>query len=51
MPSRFQGLLCLGEGYSHTEAADILSLPLGTLKSVVARARAELVRHLEGQEA
>ena len=45
---RAAALLCLGEGYSHGEAAAILDLPLGTLKSVVARARAELVRHLEG---
>ncbi|MFL6844139.1 MAG: RNA polymerase sigma factor [Allosphingosinicella sp.] len=45
---RAAALLCLGEGYSHGEAATILELPLGTLKSVVARAKAELVRHLEG---
>jgi RNA polymerase sigma-70 factor, ECF subfamily len=48
---RAAALLCLGEGYSHKEAAAILGLPLGTLKSVVARARAELVRHLEGNAA
>ena len=46
---RAAALLCLGEGYSHSEAAAILELPLGTLKSVVARARAELVRYLEGK--
>jgi RNA polymerase sigma-70 factor (ECF subfamily) len=45
---RAAAVLCLGEGYSHGEAATILELPLGTLKSVVARAKAELVRHLEG---
>lgn len=45
---RAAALLCLGEGYSHSEAAAIMDLPLGTLKSVVARARTELVRHLEG---
>lgn len=45
---RAAALLCLGEGWSHGEAASILGLPLGTLKSIVARARAELVRHLEG---
>jgi RNA polymerase sigma-70 factor (ECF subfamily) len=48
---RAAALLCLGEGYSHGEAAGILGLPLGTLKSVVARARAELVRQLEGEAA
>jgi RNA polymerase sigma-70 factor (ECF subfamily) len=41
-------MLCLGEGYSHGEAAEILGLPLGTLKSIVARAKAALVKHLEG---
>lgn len=45
---RAAALLCLGEGYSHGEAAAILELPLGTLKSLVARAKAELVRQLEG---
>lgn len=44
---RAAALLCYGEGCSHAEAAEILSLPLGTLKSVVARARAALVRTLE----
>ena len=39
---RAAALLCLGEGYSHAEAAVILDLPLGTLKSIVARARAQL---------
>ena len=48
---RAAALLCLGEGWSHGEAAEILGLPLGTLKSVVARARGELVRHLEGEAA
>ena len=45
---RAAALLCLGEGWSHGEAANILDLPLGTLKSVVARARAQLIGHLEG---
>ena len=45
---RAAALLCLGEGWSHGEAASILDLPLGTLKSIVARARAQLVGHLEG---
>jgi RNA polymerase sigma-70 factor (ECF subfamily) len=46
---RAAALLCLGEGYSHSEAAGILDMPLGTLKSVVARARASLALALEGQ--
>ncbi|MFL6863328.1 MAG: RNA polymerase sigma factor [Allosphingosinicella sp.] len=41
--------LCLGEGYSHAEAAGILDLPLGTLKSIVARAKGALAKQLEGQ--
>jgi RNA polymerase sigma-70 factor (ECF subfamily) len=39
--------LCFGEGCSHAEAAEIMGLPLGTLKSVVARARSGLVERLE----
>lgn len=34
--------LCLGLGHSHGEAAAILALPLGTLKSRVARGRERL---------
>jgi RNA polymerase sigma factor (sigma-70 family) len=45
---RAAALLCLGEGYSHSEAAAILELPLGTLKSIVARARSALAQALEG---
>jgi RNA polymerase sigma factor (sigma-70 family) len=45
---RAAAMLCLGEGYSHGEAAAILDLPLGTLKSIVARAKGALVKHLEG---
>ena len=48
---RAAALLCLGEGWSHGEAAEILDLPLGTLKSIVARARAQLIDHLEGASA
>jgi len=44
---RAAALLCLGEGYSHGEAAAIMDVPLGTLKSLVARARAALARALE----
>jgi RNA polymerase sigma factor (sigma-70 family) len=34
-------VLCLGQGYSHADAASILDLPLGTVKSRVARAAAK----------
>lgn len=34
--------LCLGQDYSHAEAAEILKLPLGTVKSHVMRGRARL---------
>mgnify|MGYP006203194481 CR=1 FL=1 len=43
---RAAALLCFGEGCSHREAATILEMPLGTLKTAVARARAELVAML-----
>jgi RNA polymerase sigma-70 factor (ECF subfamily) len=39
--------LCLGEGFSHSEAASILKLPLGTVKSHVTRGRERLLRALE----
>ena len=39
--------LCLAEDYSHAEAAAILGLPVGTLKSHVQRARARLLSALE----
>jgi RNA polymerase sigma factor (sigma-70 family) len=48
---RAAALLCFGEGYSHGEAARIMEVPLGTLKSVAARAKAKLARHLEGEGA
>lgn len=35
-------LLCLGCDFSHGEAAEALSLPLGTVKSYVARGRKQL---------
>lgn len=47
---RAAALLVFGEGHSHSEAAGILNLPLGTLKSIVARARAALIPLLEGAE-
>jgi len=39
--------LCFGEGCSHAEAAEIMGLPLGTLKSILARARTALASRLE----
>ena len=39
--------LCLGEGFSHAEAAAILKLPLGTVKSHVTRGRERLLAALE----
>lgn len=39
--------LCLGEGFSHAEAAAILNLPLGTVKSHVSRGRDRLLKTLE----
>lgn len=33
--------LCFGHGWSHGEAADIMGVPLGTLKSLVLRGRAK----------
>jgi len=45
---RAAALLCFGEGCSHAEAAAIMELPLGTVKSIVARARRTLVEILEG---
>ncbi len=34
-------ILCEGHGWSHAEAANMLGMPLGTLKSTVARARSK----------
>jgi RNA polymerase sigma-70 factor (ECF subfamily) len=42
--------LCLGEGFSHTEAAAILALPLGTVKSHVTRGRERLLARLRGDD-
>jgi RNA polymerase sigma factor (sigma-70 family) len=44
---RAAALLCYGEGCSHNEAAEIMGLPLGTLKSIVKRARGALAAQLE----
>jgi DNA-directed RNA polymerase specialized sigma24 family protein len=42
--------LCLGEGFSHTEASEILKLPLGTVKSYVTRGRERLLARLGGEQ-
>jgi len=44
---RAAAILCFAEGCSHSEAAVALGLPLGTLKSLAARARAKLLSSLE----
>lgn len=46
---RMAALLCFAQGYSHGEAAGIMGIPLGTLKSLVARARTGLVQCLEDE--
>lgn len=40
-PERAALVLCDGHGWTHVEAAELLDLPLGTLKSTVARAKAK----------
>ena len=45
---RAAALLVFSEGHSHAEAAAIMALPLGTFKSIVARARLALIDLLEG---
>lgn len=47
--TRAAAQLCFAEGYSNGEAAAILQLPLGTLKSMLARARAQLAATLENR--
>lgn len=42
--------LCLADGWSHSEAAAIVGLPLGTVKSHVARGRQRLLRALGGRD-
>lgn len=42
--------LCLADGLSHPEAAQVLGLPLGTVKSHVARGRARLLKALGGSD-
>lgn len=40
--------LCVAADWSHTEAAQALGLPLGTVKSHVQRGRVQLAKHLTG---
>jgi RNA polymerase sigma-70 factor (ECF subfamily) len=42
--------LCLAADFSHSEAAEALGLPLGTVKSHVTRGRARLLQALGGQD-
>lgn len=42
--------LCLSEGFSHAEAAAILDMPLGTVKSHVTRGRERLLKMLETED-
>ena len=42
--------LCLGGDFSHADAAHVLGLPLGTIKSHVQRGRAKLLEALGGQD-
>ena len=41
-------VLCEGHGWTHGEAAELLGLPLGTLKSTVARAKSKCRTMWEG---
>ncbi len=43
--------LCYGEGMSHSEAAEALGLPLGTVKSHVLRGRERMLAALREKEA
>lgn len=43
-------LLVGASGFSYEEAAEIAGCPIGTMKSRVARARADLARMLDGDE-
>jgi len=43
--------LCYGEGMSHSEAAEVLGLPLGTVKSHVLRGRERMLAVLREKEA
>jgi RNA polymerase sigma-70 factor (ECF subfamily) len=43
-------VLCDGHGWTHSECAELLGLPLGTLKSTVARAKAKFRAMWEGAD-
>jgi RNA polymerase sigma-70 factor (ECF subfamily) len=43
-------VLCEGHGWTHVEAAELLGMPLGTLKSTVARAKARCRAMWDGAE-
>ena len=43
-------VLCDGHGWTHAEAAELLGLPLGTLKSTVARAKTKCRAMWEGAD-
>jgi RNA polymerase sigma-70 factor (ECF subfamily) len=43
-------ILCDGHGWTHSEAAELLAMPLGTLKSTAARAKAKCRAMWEGGE-
>ncbi len=48
-PERREAVLLVGaSGFSYEEAAEIAGCPIGTMKSRVARARADLARMLDG---
>lgn len=40
--------LCVAQGFSHSEASEILNMPLGTLKSHINRGKARLLQVLGG---
>lgn len=49
-PERREAVLLVGaSGFSYEEAATIAECPIGTMKSRVARARADLARMLDGE--
>jgi RNA polymerase sigma factor (sigma-70 family) len=47
LPERAALTLCYAQGYSNEEGAEILAMPLGTLKSHILRGREKLRRMLE----
>jgi RNA polymerase sigma-70 factor (ECF subfamily) len=50
-PQKMAVRLCLEEGYTHVDAAQAMNIPLGTVKSHVARARTSLQQLLSHWEA